>query len=147
AKIAPEDAELLATVERAGYRILNMVNLSLDLFRMEQGTYEFHPQTVDLDEVASKVATDLQGQAASKNVHVTVTRRALAVAREKALSCFSIFPNLVKNAIEAAPEGSIVTIELDREEERAVARFHNDGVVGEGVRAKVFQEYASGGDG
>jgi PAS domain S-box-containing protein len=142
-KIAPEDAELLATVERAGYRILNMVNLSLDLFRMEQGTYEFHPKTVDLDEVASKVATDLQGQAASKNVHVTVSRKGSAVARAEELLCYSIFANLVKNAIEAAPEGSTVTIELDREEERAVARVHNEGVVPEDARARFFQKYAS----
>ena len=144
-KIAPEDAELLATVERAGYRILNMVNLSLDLFRMEQGTYEFHPKTVDLDEVASKVATDLQGQAASKNVHVTVTRKGSAIARAEELLCYSIFANLVKNAIEAAPENSTVTIELDREEERAVARFHNDGIVPEDMRAKFFQKYATAG--
>src|SRR6185295_18370644 len=45
-RVAPEDAELLGTIERAGYRILNMVNLSLDLFRMESATYQFHPQAV-----------------------------------------------------------------------------------------------------
>jgi PAS domain S-box-containing protein len=144
-KLAPEDSELLATVERAGYRILNMVNLSLDLFRMEQGTYEFHPQTVDLDEVASKVATDLQGQAASKNVHVEVKRRGLAVARAEEVLCYSLLANLVKNAIEAAPEGTTVTIELDREDERAVARVHNEGVVPDDMRARFFQKYATAG--
>ena len=59
-----------ASIERAGYRMLNMVNLSLDLFRMEQGSYEFRPQPVDLAEVARRVAADLESQAASKGVAV-----------------------------------------------------------------------------
>jgi CheY-like chemotaxis protein len=100
---------------------------------------------VDLDEVASRVATDLQGQAASKNVHVQVERKGTAVARAEELLCYSIFANLVKNAIEAAPEGTVVTIELDREEERAVARVHNEGVVPEDVRTRFFEKYATAG--
>jgi PAS domain S-box-containing protein len=144
-KLAKEDAELLVTVERAAYRILNMVNLSLDLFRMEQGAYEFRPQAVDLDEVAAKVATDLQGQAASKNVHVVVRRNTPAIARAEELLCYSIFANLVKNAIEAAPEGSAVAIELDGEPERVVARVHNPGAVPEQLRARFFQKYATAG--
>jgi len=144
-RLSPEDAQLLATVERAGYRILNMVNLSLDLFRMEQGIYEFHPQAVDLDEVAAKVATDLQGQAASKNVQVRVARKGAAIAWAEELLCYSMFANLVKNAIEAAPEGTEVTIELASEEDRAVARIHNAGTMPEQVRARFFQKYTTGG--
>ena len=52
AKLSREDEELLSIVERAGYRILSMVNLSLDIFKMEQGTYQFRAQAVDLSEVA-----------------------------------------------------------------------------------------------
>src|SRR5262249_27183963 len=77
-RVAPEDAELLATIERAGYRILNMVNLSLDLFRMETGTYQFHPQAVDVAEVARRVAGDLEAQAASKNIDVRVRANGLS---------------------------------------------------------------------
>jgi PAS domain S-box-containing protein len=144
-RIAKEDADLLATVERAGYRILDMVNLSLDLFRMEQGIYEFRPRAIDLDEVAAKVATDLQSQAASKNVHVTVKRNREAIARAEELLCYSIFANLVKNAIEAAPEGTTVSITLDREDERAVCRVHNVGVVPDHIRSRFFQKYQTAG--
>lgn len=144
-KLATEDAELLATVERAGYRILSMVNLSLDLFRMEQGTYEFHPRPVDLDEVAAKVATDLQSQAASKHVYVQVKRKRSAVAHAEELLCYSIFANLVKNAIEAAPENTDVSIELDREGESVFARVHNVGEVPLHLRPRFFRKYATAG--
>jgi signal transduction histidine kinase len=87
ATLSREDEELLSIVERAGYRILSMVNLSLDIFRMEQGTYQFRAQAVDLSEVARKVAADLESQAASKDVvinlkqsgHATGARRGAAV--------------------------------------------------------------------
>ena len=44
AGLATEHRELLSIAERAGYRMLEMVNLSLDLSRMELGTYAFRPQ-------------------------------------------------------------------------------------------------------
>ena len=146
-RLSPEDAQLLATVERAGYRILNMVNLSLDLFRMEQGVYQFRPQPVDLDEVAAKVCTDLQGQAASKNVQVVVKRKARVVAHAEELLCYSILANLLKNAIEAAPEDTLVTLTLEQDDERAVVHIHNLGSVPDEVRARFFQKYATAGKG
>lgn len=144
-RLSPDDAELLATVERAGYRILDMVNLSLDLFRMEQGTYEFRPQVIDLGEVAARVATDLQGQAASKRVFVRVTGAGLASAQAEELLCYSMLANLVKNAIEAAPEGTEVAIELEREGDWAYVRVKNQGLVPESVRGRFFQKYTTAG--
>jgi CheY-like chemotaxis protein len=121
------------------------VNLSLDLFRMEQGSYVFRPQAVDLDEIAAKVATDLQGQAASKRVQVVVRREGPALARAEELLCYSIFANLVKNAIEAAPEATIVSIALERDDGHVLARVHNDGTMPERVRARFFQKYSTAG--
>jgi PAS domain S-box-containing protein len=153
-KLGREDDELLDIVERAGYRILNMVNLSLDLFRMEQGTYQFRPQAVDIADVADKVAADLHAQADSKSVAVQVKREAsvgraggaLAVRGEELL-CYSMLANLVKNAIEAAPEGAVVSIRFERErqgeDEAILVHVHNPGVVHEAVRERFFEKYAS----
>jgi hypothetical protein len=41
--------------------MLEMVNFSLDLSRMELGTYAFRPQAVDLADVIGRVLVDLQG--------------------------------------------------------------------------------------
>jgi PAS domain S-box-containing protein len=150
-KQAPEDAELLDTIERAGYRILNMVNLSLDLFRMESGTYQFNPQPVDLAEVARKVAADLESQAASKNIDVRVRANNASaasnpvVAQADELLCYSMFANLLKNAIEAAPEGSIVSVSLRTQGEAVLAEVHNPGAVPEALRGRFFEKYATAG--
>jgi PAS domain S-box-containing protein len=150
-RVVPEDAELLATIERAGYRILNMVNLSLDLFRMETGTYQFHPQAVDLAEVARRVAADLEAQAASKNIDVRVRANGVSAATQEVLArgdellSYSMFANLVKNAIEASPTGCVVAISLKRENGSVVAEVHNPGEVPEAMRERFFQKYATTG--
>jgi PAS domain S-box-containing protein len=148
---APEDAELIDTIERAGYRILNMVNLSLDMFRMENGTYQFNPQPVDVAEVVRKVAADLESQAASKNIDVRVRANNASaasnpmMAQADELLCYSMFANLVKNAIEAAPEGGAVTVLLTKEGDAVVVDIHNRGAVPEALRGRFFQKYATAG--
>ncbi|MGE5639279.1 MAG: PAS domain S-box protein [Clostridia bacterium] len=144
-KLAPEDMELLGTIERAGYRILNMVNLSLDLFRMEQGTWQFHPQAVNLAQVASRVAADLDGQAASKSVLIQIRGRSSVLARADELLCYSMLANLVKNAIEAAPEGSTVSLSFEQKENEIETRVHNAGAVAEEMRGRFFEKYATAG--
>lgn len=150
-RLAPEDRELLGTIERAGTRILTMVNLSLDLFRMESGTYQLHPRAVDVAEVARRVAADLESQAASKNVDVRVRANNASAASNpvhasaEEILCYSMLANLVKNAIEAAPEGSGVSIDLHSETDSVNIRIHNKGAVAEEMRERFFEKYARAG--
>jgi PAS domain S-box-containing protein len=144
-RLSPDDTELLGSVERAGYRILNMVNLSLDLFRMESGTYRFNPQAVDLAGVARRVAADLENQAASKAIYIRISPEEPLLARAEELLCYSLFANLLKNAIEAAPEGETVSVALGRQEGWVVAKIHNPGIVPDAVRERFFQKYVTAG--
>jgi PAS domain S-box-containing protein len=144
-RVAEEDAELLGAIERAGYRILTMVNLSLDLFRMESGSYEFHPQPVDLAEVARRVAADLRSQAASKGVRVEVRPAARSAAMGEEPLCYSMLANLIKNAIEAAPDGSAVTVSFEASGDTLVTRVYNAGAVPEKVLPRFFTKYTTEG--
>ena len=143
--VSRDDEELLSIVERAGYRILSMVNLSLDLFRMEQGTYQFRPQAIDLAEVVHKVAADLESQAASKNVALVLRQSGRSAARAEELLSYSMLANLVKNAIEAEPEGGAVAVTVEGAGPRISVHVHNSGVVPEAVRGRFFEKYATTG--
>lgn len=156
-RLTKEADELLGIVERAGYRILSMVNLSLDLYKMEQGSYIFRPDAVDLVELFDKVAVDIHSHAASKNVNLRVkssASRACAWAEE--LLCYSLIANLLKNAVEASPEGSVVTVAIEAieaieaneatEDSGSVAlHIHNVGVVPASIRENFFVKYATAG--
>ncbi|MES2295771.1 MAG: response regulator [Pseudomonadota bacterium] len=156
-RLSPEDDELLTIVERAGYRILSMVNLSLDLYKMEQGSYTFTPRALDLVDVVNKVAADLRSHAASRNVSFSIqVRRAhdpdadapqVYVLAEELL-CYSAAANLLKNALEASPDGRAVTVSIDGARnmgDAVLMRIHNHGTVPEAVRARFFDKYASAG--
>ncbi len=147
--LSAEEDELLGVVERAGYRILSMVNLSLDLYKMENGSYIFRPDAVDLHNLLDKVLADLRSHAASKGValRVVVPPGAIVLAWAEELLCYSLLANLVKNALEASPEGSAVTITIGPGEsaQAVLLAIHNDGAVPEAVRGQFFQKYATAG--
>jgi len=149
--LSGDDEELLGIVERAGFRILNLVNLSLDLFRMEQGSYAFRPQPVDLLEVMRNVVADVRAHSESKQLQIAIrvdgqdATSGMAVhAWAEELLCYSILANLLKNAIEAAPDGSTITMDLHTEAPLRLT-LHNLGAVPESVRERFFDKYATAG--
>lgn len=142
-----EREHLLAMVERASLRVLSMVNLSLDLHRMEAGTYEVRAQPVDMTAVAHTVAQELAPQAQSKRValQVEAPEQHVAVFGEDLL-CYSIVANLAKNALEASPDGATVRIRVGAAPgENVVVAVHNAGQVPEPVRKRFFQKYVTHG--
>jgi signal transduction histidine kinase/DNA-binding NarL/FixJ family response regulator len=146
AGVAFEHRELLLIAERAGYRMLEMVNLSLDLSRMELGTYDFRPQAVNVVDVIARVVLDLQGLAQSSQVQVRMATDggAPVYARAEELLSYSILANLVKNAIEATPAGGAVTVRLENGDPLRV-RVHNPGPVPQAVAGRFFDKYVTAG--
>lgn len=143
-KLGPEADELLGIVERAGYRILSMVNLSLDLYKMEQGSYIFRPDAVDLAELVQKVLSDLRVHAQSKQVRLELQAEGAPYAWAEELLCYSLVANLLKNAVEASPEGVAVRVRIEPAEDGGVLlHIHNHGVVPQAIRASFFQKYAT----
>lgn len=136
--------ELAGVLQRSALRMLEMVNLSLGLFRMETGTYAFQPQPVDLGEVASHVLLDLQPYADAHGVTLHLARppgERVCVQGEELL-CYSIVANVVKNAIEAAGAGHRVDLSLAGGDPASLA-VHNPGMVPADVAAQFFEKYVT----
>jgi PAS domain S-box-containing protein len=143
-ELGPEDADVVARIEQAGLRLLGMINLSLNMFRMEQGTYPFAPKTVSLREVLDQVVRDLRAHAAAKKVSVVIDGEN-CIAWGEELLCYSLFGNLVKNAIEASPEAGVVGVSLAKADGEIVVRVHNAGTVPEAIRSRFFEKYSTSG--
>lgn len=149
--LGPEQDELLGIVERAGYRLLNMVNLSLDLFKIEQGSYRVRPQTLDIYRLVQTVLSDVAPHASAKRVTTRVVSSNGSDAEPKPvyawaeeLLCYSLLANLLKNAVEASNEGGTVSIAV-RESNGVLIDIHNDGTVPEEIRDRFFEKYATSG--
>ncbi len=143
--LSAHEEEILGMIESASNRALSMVNLSLDLFRMESGSYVFRPSSVDLLSLASSIVLGLSAQAMSKGIqlHVEAEGENFFVEADDSL-CYSILGNLTKNAIEAAPENSDVELRLI-EGELVELRIHNAGAVPLALRENFFAKYATAG--
>lgn len=128
AQLADDQKEIIGYIEQSAYRVLNMVNLSLGLFKMEQGTYAFDPNLVDLIEVLNHLIKEKTREMTSRDISVAfkigegvATAADGAAASPKPTSlrilgdellCYSMFGNLLKNAMEASAPNKVIMIEL-----------------------------------
>ncbi|QAZ66985.1 hybrid sensor histidine kinase/response regulator [Solidesulfovibrio carbinolicus] len=148
-----EQAGYLEDIEEAGYQMLNMVNLSLGLLKMEQGVYELSPRLVDIVRVIGKVVAELASLRRARGVSVELRREGTPLTSDVAvhvvgeeLLCHSMLSNLVKNAIEHSPAGGRVDIDIAPAKDgfRALA-LRNLGETDPGFRERFFEKYATHG--
>ena len=149
--LTDKQRECLGMIENAGRRLLDMINLSLDLFKMEQGMYTLRPEPVDLLRVTQEAINHhsalMQVRGLSTVVLVdgrpTTESDACVVPGERLL-CYSMIGNLLKNALEASPEGGTVTVRFERGDATCLS-IRNPGVVPESVRGRFFEKFATSG--
>lgn len=143
--LSNSEEHLLTSIERTAARALSMVTMSLDLYRMEEGTFRFVPETVDLVVIGRNAIGEFINHARSKNVHLEFNASLSTLkAVGNNLLTTSIVENLVRNALEAAPEHSTVTLAL-YQGARVGLLIHNEGVVHESIRKEFFEKYATHG--
>ncbi|MBF0160294.1 MAG: hybrid sensor histidine kinase/response regulator [Magnetococcales bacterium] len=152
--LAPEHRKKLQVIRRSGFNALHMVNLSLGLYRMEQGSYQLDAQDVDLLSILRNIKADLVSWLLNQQLTLDIRVNGQAVDEvttffvlgEEVL-CYSMLANLVKNALEASPEQQTVTITLntDASGPTATVRIHNRGAVPESIRQRFFDKYTTSG--
>ncbi len=142
-----DQRQSLKIIEQSGFRVLRLVGLSLDLFKMEQGTYDLKPARVDILAVVQKVRADLRGliEATAVRVDIEVPEEdAGPFVRGDELLCYSLIGNLAKNAIEASPPGSTVGVVLVAGDTVEI-QIRNRGAVPEELRESFFDKYSTSG--
>ena len=151
AGLTGQAAHFATMVAETGTRMLRMIDLSLDLFKMETGVYRLDARPVDLTRVIENILAELEPAVASKQLAVPVaidgepaSGRPFLVLGEELL-CYSLFANLIKNAVEASPDGETVGVVLRRAQTCAEVRIRNQGSVPADMRTRFFEKYATSG--
>jgi signal transduction histidine kinase len=146
-----EQVHCLRTIEEAGRKMLDMINLSLDLFRMEQGMYELRPVPVNLAEVLAEVLKHQESLCRSLRVSTRVlidgepaAPNSACVVDGERLLFYSLLSNLIKNAIEASPPGETVTVSVQQGSPMTI-RILNRGAVPADIRERFFRKYVTKG--
>jgi PAS domain S-box-containing protein len=159
ANLTAEHRELLGLIRDAGYRMLETINLSHDLFRMETKTYQLNATCLDIMPLLLRVLRELQSLSSCKSLRVQIkndTPDSFLVLGEDLL-CYSLLANLVKNAMEAAPCDSVITFQFWTEDKikmkkeqvsdlpGACISIHNQGAVPVAIRDTFFEKYTTQG--
>ena len=149
--LTTEQLELIDMIEENGYRLLNMINLSLDLYKMEQGTYPLEPTAIDVVSIVRRVLEELKNMTRSRSIGLDILAQDVPASEDQVfevkgeeLLCYSMLANLIKNAIEASPDNSNITVSLNKGTPNAIG-IHNFGAVPEDMRERFFDKYATSG--
>ncbi|MBF0157724.1 MAG: hybrid sensor histidine kinase/response regulator, partial [Magnetococcales bacterium] len=150
--LAQDHRQKVKSIWTSGIKALHMVNLSLGLLHMEQGSYVLEPVDFDLLSLIRTLRDDLSSWifGRSLTLEVRVDSRPMAATdafwvRGEEVLCYSMLANLVRNALEASPEHGQVTLELAAGDGVAKLAIHNRGSVPEAVRDRFFEKYVSAG--
>ncbi len=148
--LTEQQHELLKTIENSGKNMLHMIDMSLDMFKMETGKYEYYPLQVDVISVARQVVDNCRSNISAQKVEVeliasgnTDLSENIVVWGEERL-IYSLISGLLTNAIEASPSGEKIVIECMQDGNTLIS-IKNTGVVPEPIRERFFHKYVTHG--
>lgn len=141
--------ELLQMVEETALQVLNMINLSQELFKIETGRFTLEAKPIKIGDILCRIAKIARTRFAEKHLIITVNSDVsvgenMPLALGDAMFCYSLFHNLINNACEAAPKKSQVLITLyDKSPLRIL--IQNTGAVPAQIRESFFNKFVTHG--
>ncbi|MBF0450994.1 MAG: hybrid sensor histidine kinase/response regulator [Candidatus Magnetomorum sp.] len=139
--------ELLKEIEMAGQTMLGLVNLSLDLYKMEQGVYDLQPVSVDIlsvlkDVLNNNMFIETTGKVVETKINgQLISKISVFTLQGERLLFYSMLSNLIKNAIDASI-GKPISIFLDNINSPCIT-IHNHRAVPEHIKDTFFEKYVT----
>lgn len=141
----------LKHIDNAGQRMLEIVNRTIDLHRLETGSFVPVKKEFNLLQIIEQLQSQMSVFTQEKNIEWDIRLMEKEIKPEDSFCIesdeyliFSIMQNLIKNACEASPPGETVSIHLAGDREFAI-RISNAGAVPEIIRDRFFEKYATSG--
>ncbi|MDP1634363.1 MAG: hybrid sensor histidine kinase/response regulator [Gallionellaceae bacterium] len=139
----------LRMVEDTALQVLDMINLSSELFKIETGRFKLDAQPVAIGHILRRIVEISRTTFAEKHLVIAVdTDVPVGEELPKALGddmfCYSLFQNLIKNACEAAPDNSQVSVVLSDEMPLRII-VQNTGTVPAEIRERFFDKFVTHG--
>ncbi|QLI80429.1 response regulator [Chitinibacter fontanus] len=144
--MSDKQKEITQLAADAAHAALEQIDRTLDLLRMETGSYLLEPVIFDLGAMLLRIGKETQ-LAFSDAVEIKQTNDGQAnymAWGDEGLSN-SILSNLLRNAAEAAPSGSQILCHLSLANEQLSITIHNQGAVPVAIRAHFFDKYVTAG--
>jgi len=141
--------EQLRVIEETALQVLDMINLSSELFKIETGRFKLNAKPIMIGDILRRIVEIARATFAEKHITIAIASN-LQTGKENpqavgdAMFCYSLFQNLIRNACEAAPEKSQVAVTLNEETPLRIT-IRNKGVVPAEIRARFFDKFVTHG--
>ncbi len=138
------DKTAAKSINKAVNNVVDMINNSLNLYKIEQEIYQLTPQRINLNQIIIDAinAVSLISEEKSLNIALTGFEQSQYIHAEPLL-CLSIFNNLLKNAVEASNNNDPIELSLSHEKGHVTFQVVNHGVIPQAIRATLFDKYTS----
>ncbi len=141
----------LKKIVQQGYKMLGMINLSLDLYKMEHDMYRLAPVPVDILPIIDEILDENIGLIQSKGVPVVcildggpIGNGTEFILSGERLLFYSMLANTLKNALEASFQGETISIAFKRGRINTIS-IHNQRAVPADIRDRFFEKYVTAG--
>lgn len=135
----------LATIERSGQHLLELINDVLDLAKIEAGKMDLQLEPTDIQGICEASLAFIRQQAHQKQIKLTSQvppRIGKVLVDERRIR--QVLINLLSNAVKFTPEGGEVWIEVQTDADREVLHFSivDTGIgISQGDINKLFQPF------
>lgn len=143
-KVSKEQGPIIHDVLEATKRLIRMVNIFLNVTRIEAGRFVMNYTTVSFHDVLESVYKELKPTADVKKVTLTYNKKTLPQVEVDADKIKDVVLNLVDNAIKYSPQGSVT---LDAESKGKTVHFwvKDTGVgIAQGEAENLFEKFVRG---
>ena len=148
--LPPQAAEIVGLIEQAAHSMLDMLNQSLVLYRLETGSFTLAPQPLDLLDLTTRTCSRLSNMPIARGRRLCATLAGGPIpsgARVEYagddLLLGPMLQYLILYALEASPEGGQVVVDIRPEPDATRLVVTNAGEVPLEIRSRMFDKYVT----
>lgn len=150
--LSEDHREMLEMISQSGFRVMDIINSSIDLYKMEKDEYRLRPVPVDLIKTLKQLKGEIIHLMGEKQIPFRILIEGRPVRKEdtfmvygEEMLFYSMLVNLVKNAVEASSKGQPITVGMDIKGDTPIVMVNNAGLVPEEIRDTFFDKYVTWG--
>jgi len=143
--LKPEHREMLTLVATAGRKMLGQINSSLELRKIEDGTYTLQAEPCDPVKLVRDNFGMLTVGGYARSISLHLVEKAPITLRTDGKLLDIVLANLLRNALEASDPGNAVVVALAAQNGECTIAITNNRPVPQEVREHFFEKYTTAG--
>lgn len=135
-------------IKEAGSKLNELLDTDLDNFMLETGKFQLSRSDCNLNKMLSGIAAQYSFSSRSRGIQLSYQHEELNNGYDiyyegDCLLLERLFQNLIKNAVEASPDGKKVEVAVEEQAGFVLFSVHNMGVIPEEFRSRFMHDHAT----